>query len=163
MSIVGDNIRRIRSARGMLQVDLGEQIGKTQKAISSWERGARNPSNDDVRALAKALGVAPAEIIGHNEMNDSEFELIVTSDDMSPEIKHGDTLTVNSARQPNDGDLVVIEICDAAKQKEQLVRRLYRFGRMLSLLAVNPAVQPINADKDDIHIKGTVTELRRKV
>lgn len=163
MSIVGDNIRRIRSARGMLQVDLGEQIGKTQKAISSWERGSRNPSNDDVRALAKVLGVAPAEIIGHNDTDDSEFEMIVTSDDMSPEIKNGDTLTVNSARQPNDGDLVVIEMCDKKKQKEQLVRRLYKFGRMLSLLAVNPAIQPINADKDDINIKGTVTELRRKV
>lgn len=163
MSIVGDNIRRIRSARGIYQADLGEMIGKTQKAISAYERGVRNPSNDDVRLIAKALGVAPAEIIGHNDTDDYEFEYIVTSDDMSPEVKHGDTLTVSSARKPNDGDLVIVEVNNTADHKTQLLRRLYSFGRMLSLLAVNPAVQPINADKDKVKIKGTVTEIRRKV
>ena len=162
MSIVGDNLRRIRTARGMYQSDLGERIGKTQKAISAWERGARNPSNDDVRMLAKVLGVAPAEIIGHNDTDDNEFEYIVTTDDMSPEVKHGDTLRVSKARKPTDGDLVIVEV-DDRDNKTQLVRRLYAFGKMLSLLAVNPAVQPINADRDRVTIKGTVTELRRKV
>lgn len=57
MSIVGDNIRRIRKARGMYQRDLGAQIGRTQKAVSAWEKGIRQPSNDDIRAVAEALEV----------------------------------------------------------------------------------------------------------
>lgn len=162
MSIVGDNIRRIRKARGMYQRDLGAQIGRTQKAVSAWEKGIRQPSNDDIRAVAEALEVAPAEIIGHNETHDYEFEYIVTSDDMSPEVKHGDTLKVSKARQPKDGDLVIVEMEKQSGHRD-MVRRVYQFGKMLSLLALNPAAPPINADKGDVKIKGTVTELRRKV
>lgn len=160
MGIVGDNIRHIRMARNITQSDLGERIGKNQRTISNWERGFRHPSNDDVRKLAEILSVAPAEIIGHTEQNDDEYEYIVTTDDMYPDIKRGDTLKVHRSIQPDDGDLVVIEMTD---KKTQLVRRLYRLGRMLSLLAVNPSIKPINTDQDSVQIKGKVTELRRRV
>ena len=157
--MIGDNIKRIRMARNMMQWELGEMIGKSQKTVSSWERGDRYPQSKDVEKLAKALGVAPAEIIGHSELHDNEFEYIVTSDDMSPEIVHGDTLTVNSKIQPSDGDLVIVQ----DDKQNQLVRRLYRIGKYLSLMALNPAIKPIQAEPDNITIQGTVTELRRKI
>lgn len=159
MSIIGDNLKSIRTARGLYQHQLGNMIGKNQRTISSWEKGGRIPSSEEVRKLAKALRVSPAEIIGHLDIADNEFEFIVSNDDMSPEIKTGDTLTVNSSMQPQDGDLVIIE----NNKKQQLVRRLYQYGKMLSLIAINTSIKPINVDKDSITIKGKVTELKRKV
>lgn len=163
MSVVGKNIKSIRLARGLFQAQLGEMIGVNQRTISGWERGVRNPSPEEVRQLAKVLRVAPAEIIGHNDIADHEFEYIVTSDDMSPEIASGDTLKVNTRMHPHDGDLVVVEVDTAPDHRAQMVRRLYQYGKMLSLLAVNPAVKPINIDADKVDIKGKVTELRRSI
>lgn len=160
MSVVGKNIKSIRLARGLFQAQLGEMIGVNQRTISGWERGVRNPSPEEVRMLAKVLRVAPAEIIGHNDIADHEFEYIVTSDDMSPEIANGDTLKVNTRMHPHDGDLVVVEV---ENHPAQLVRRLYQYGKMLSLLAVNPLIKPINIDVDKVKIKGKVTELRRSI
>jgi SOS-response transcriptional repressor LexA len=162
MTIVGSNIRSIRQARGLTQAQLGELIGKNQRTLSSWERGSRSPSPDEVRLLAQVLRVAPAEIIGHNDIADHEFEYIVTSDDMSPEIVSGDTLTVNSRIHPHDGDLVVVEV-EKKNHASQIVRRLYKYGQMLSLLAVNPSIKPLNIDADQVTIKGKVTELRRTI
>lgn len=159
MSEIGDNIKRFRTARGLYQWELGERIGKSQKAISSWECGFRSPTNADVRKMAVVLEVSPADIIGHNEVYDNEFEYIVTSDDMSPELISGDTLTVNSAIAPKDGDLVVVQ----DKKKHEFVRRIYTLGKMAALMALKPSVRPINTSLDEITIKGKVTEIRRKV
>jgi len=157
MSVVGDNIKRIRMARGILQGDLAERIGKNQRTISNWECGKRSPSPEDVRKLAQVLDVAPAEIIGHNEKADYEYEYIMSDDSMYPDIKQGDTLTVSKSAQPADGDLVVVEIA----KNTNAVRRLYKIGQMFSLLAVNPAIKPIHTNTATI--KGKVTELRRKL
>lgn len=160
MSVIGDNIRRIRENRNITQHELAEMVGKNPRTISSWECGTRNPSGKDLRRVADALEIAPAEIIGHAEKGDNVFEYIVTTDDMSPELQHGDTLTVNKSVKPKDGDLVIVSM---QGRKNDLVRRLYRIGHYLSLLAINPAIKPINTEADNIEIKGTVTEMRRKV
>lgn len=160
MSDIGNNIRRIRESRNMSQHLLAEMLGKNPRTISSWECGTRYPTGKDLRRVAEALDVAPVEIIGHAEKNDYEFEYIVTNDDMSPELQHGDTLTVNKAVEPKDGDLVVVSMHG---RKNELVRRLYRIGQYMSLLALNPAIKPINTEADNVNIKGTVKEIRRKI
>ena len=159
MGTIGENIKRIRIIRNLTQWELAELISKSQKTISSWECGFRYPQSKDVKRLAEILKVAPAEIIGHTEENDTEFEFIATTDDMSPDIQIGDTLTVDSTLQPNDGDLVVVQ----DKKKHEFVRRIYKVGRFLSLMALNPQIKPITTDVDSITIRGKVTELRRKV
>ena len=159
MSVVGNNLRRVRLARNFTQQELADKINRNPRTISNWERGTRNPSNDELRELARILDVPPAELIGHNETADYIFQHIVTDDDMSPEIVKGDTLTINRAAYPEDGDLVIVETTD---KKQQMVRRLYRLGRMLSLIAINPTIKPLTIDKEKIKIKGKVTELRRK-
>lgn len=40
----GEEIRRIREALGMEQVEFAEQLGVSQAAISLWENGFRSPS-----------------------------------------------------------------------------------------------------------------------
>lgn len=52
----GDLIRSRRIASGMTQVQLAELIGCTQKDVSRWENGEREPGVSSLKKLAAALG-----------------------------------------------------------------------------------------------------------
>ncbi|NLD51453.1 MAG: helix-turn-helix transcriptional regulator, partial [Clostridiales bacterium] len=40
MNLIAKNIKHLREARGMSQVDVAKRIGASDKAVSAWERGA---------------------------------------------------------------------------------------------------------------------------
>jgi len=54
----GDSpIAKARLAAGLTQEQLAARMGITQKAITNWERGARNPKLATIRKIADALGI----------------------------------------------------------------------------------------------------------
>ncbi|WP_051026744.1 helix-turn-helix domain-containing protein [Nocardia higoensis] len=55
--IVGDNVRRIRLARGMSQEALAEQVGLHRTYWGGIERGRRNLTLRGVERIADMLGV----------------------------------------------------------------------------------------------------------
>jgi transcriptional regulator with XRE-family HTH domain len=58
-------IRKLREARGLTQVELAEKAGITQAYLSALENGTRtNPKLDLLRDLAKALKTDVAELRG---------------------------------------------------------------------------------------------------
>lgn len=62
---MSQQIKKLRKARGLTQVELAERAGVTQVYISSLENGTRkNPSLDLLRKLAKALKTDVAELLG---------------------------------------------------------------------------------------------------
>lgn len=161
-NVVKDNIKQFRTDRGMSQIDLAEEIGVSKKTISNWECGARDPSTSQLHDIAKALHVAPADLIGHiNEPQDNTFGYIMPDNSMSPEIMPGDTLTIKRTTNTQDGDIVLVE--SKHHPDKSIIRRLYSFGRTFSLLAVNSSIAPISGIIDDLVIKGKVTELKRKI
>lgn len=62
-SLVGENVRRLRSCRGMTQERLAEVSGFSQQYISDLERGRRNPTVVSLFDLAQALEATPAELV----------------------------------------------------------------------------------------------------
>lgn len=42
--MLGDNIRLLRSVRGISQVELGEKLNVSKQSISNWENGNIQPS-----------------------------------------------------------------------------------------------------------------------
>lgn len=58
-----DQLSRIRKIRGLTQMALAERVGVEQPTIQRWERGKREPSFEQLFALASALGVEPAALI----------------------------------------------------------------------------------------------------
>jgi transcriptional regulator with XRE-family HTH domain len=58
----GRAVRLIGDERGISQVQLTEATGFMQSWISYVERGARNPSWNNVVRLATGLGISPAEL-----------------------------------------------------------------------------------------------------
>jgi transcriptional regulator with XRE-family HTH domain len=57
-------VRRRRQALGMTLEQLAERSGLTPNYIGTVENGRRDPSLSTVLALAKGLGVSPAELVG---------------------------------------------------------------------------------------------------
>lgn len=52
-----------RMAAGLTQAQLAQLVGCSQKDISRWENGARNPSAAYAVSLAKALDVSVSQLI----------------------------------------------------------------------------------------------------
>ena len=60
---LGDNIGRIREAKGMSQGDICRITGMDRGYISRAENGSKNPTISNLEKIAKALGVKPDELL----------------------------------------------------------------------------------------------------
>ncbi|WP_149762046.1 helix-turn-helix domain-containing protein [Neomesorhizobium albiziae] len=57
------NLRAVRRARGVSQVDLANSAGLSMRYVGLLERGEKSPTLTTVAAIADALSVEPAELI----------------------------------------------------------------------------------------------------
>jgi transcriptional regulator with XRE-family HTH domain len=53
----GSRLKELRESLGLSQKQLAEKAKVSQKAISNWEQGLREPSWPNVVALAEAFGI----------------------------------------------------------------------------------------------------------
>lgn len=60
---IGLNIKRLRESRGLTQKELGDIAGVTDKAVSTWETGIKDPRMGAIQKLADYFGVKKSEII----------------------------------------------------------------------------------------------------
>lgn len=70
MNPTAEALREHRRRLGWSQRRLAERAGIAQSAYSRFETGARRPSLEQLRALARALGVGAAELIGESREHD---------------------------------------------------------------------------------------------
>ena len=61
--VVGENVRRLRLAKGMSQEELSFVSGLHRTYVSGVERGKRNPTVVVIAQLAEALETEPAKIL----------------------------------------------------------------------------------------------------
>lgn len=61
------NLRKLREARGLTQVDVGDLLGKASRTILRWESGEQDPSLTDLRNIARVFNVSVAYLIGEEE------------------------------------------------------------------------------------------------
>lgn len=56
--VIGERIKAARKVKGLSQEDLGDLLGVSFQAVSSWETGKFIPDSDHLAALAKALDLS---------------------------------------------------------------------------------------------------------
>lgn len=61
--VVGAEIKKRRTARGMSRRDLAAEIGVTERAVVSWELGDRVPHVRSLYAIAGALRITAGSLI----------------------------------------------------------------------------------------------------
>lgn len=59
-----ENLRRLREAAGLTQIELSARVGVTQAALSAWELGTAAPSLPNMVRLADALDTSIDELLG---------------------------------------------------------------------------------------------------
>ena len=60
---IGANIKRLREARNITQRELGEAVGVSDKAVSTWELEIKEPRMGTIQKLADFFGVSKSNII----------------------------------------------------------------------------------------------------
>jgi transcriptional regulator with XRE-family HTH domain len=69
-NIFGRRLRAARNERGLEQQQLAERAGLPPSSISHFEKGARKPSFDNLRNLAKSLDVTTEYLLGRVDTMD---------------------------------------------------------------------------------------------
>jgi transcriptional regulator with XRE-family HTH domain len=64
---LGQRIARLRRDRGLTQVELAEQLGVTQPAVSDYENDDTRLPADVAVQIARILGVSTDELLGFKE------------------------------------------------------------------------------------------------
>jgi len=65
--IFGERLNELREAAGLSQAQVADKIGIAQRTYSHWERRAVALRHDQLEALAAALGITLAELVGAPE------------------------------------------------------------------------------------------------
>ena len=63
-----DTIKKLRTEQGLSQDELAERVHVVRQTVSKWERGTSVPDADSLVALARALGVSAAALLGESAM-----------------------------------------------------------------------------------------------
>lgn len=60
---LGKNLKRIRTAKGISQGEIGRTLGVDKGFVSNIENGKTNPTLATIAKLAKAIGVSTDELL----------------------------------------------------------------------------------------------------
>lgn len=76
---LNENIRQLRLARNLSQVDLANALGVTKQSISNWENNNIQPSIDMLVRLAEFFSVSTDSILGLNQRKYLEISNLTDS------------------------------------------------------------------------------------
>jgi transcriptional regulator with XRE-family HTH domain len=62
-----DRLKALRQKSNLTQKELGEKIGLTNKTISNYEKGDRQPNNEALLELARLFGVSVSYLLGETD------------------------------------------------------------------------------------------------
>lgn len=60
---LGNNLRRIRTEKGISQGDIAKSLGVSRGFVSNVENGKTNPTLSTITRLANAVGVSTDELL----------------------------------------------------------------------------------------------------
>lgn len=60
---IGDNIKIMRMYRNLTQNELAQRMGISRQAVYMWESDRRRPNAENIKKLAKALGVKVSDLL----------------------------------------------------------------------------------------------------
>lgn len=64
---LGENLQRLRKARGLSQDEVAEKLFLTRQSVSKWENDGAEPGIENLKALARLYGVTVDDLVGAEE------------------------------------------------------------------------------------------------
>ena len=62
--VIGDNIKRLCTLKGIRQIDIAEHMGVSQGSVSNWIKGINSIDIENLAELCRFLGVSLDQIFG---------------------------------------------------------------------------------------------------
>ena len=84
--MLGENLKSIRIAAGITQVDLAKKLGVTKQSVSNWENGNIQPSVEMIAKISEVLNVKTDVLLGLD--NRQFIEVTGLSDEQIAHIQH---------------------------------------------------------------------------
>lgn len=75
---INENIKKLRSRYDLTQQDLADIAGVTNKAVSAWETGQKEPRMGAIEKIAQHFGIKKSNIIEENGMDELESDIPLT-------------------------------------------------------------------------------------
>lgn len=66
---ISENIKLLREIYNLSQKDLGLIVGVTDKAVSTWEKGLKEPRMGAIKKIADNFGLKKSNIIEDDGLN----------------------------------------------------------------------------------------------
>jgi len=95
MYSLNENIKRLRMARGINQVEFGKIMGVTKQCVSNWENDNVLPSIEMLSKMADVFCVTTDYLLGRNE--DERLDVSALSEEQIAHI----SMIVNDLREAN--------------------------------------------------------------
>lgn len=70
---IGNNIRRLRESHQLTQKELGAIAGVSDKAVSTWEKGIKEPRMAAIQRLADYFGIPKSALLDDPPVRDDAF------------------------------------------------------------------------------------------
>ena len=122
MTILGNNIKKLRNTAGMSITNLSDASGVGRSTISEIESGkAQNPKNNTISAIANALGVNIGTL---NEM-EIEHEYVITDIEEAMELilsqenlrLHGEVLSDETKVQLSNNIKMALQFASESQKR----------------------------------------------
>jgi XRE family transcriptional regulator len=89
---IGENIKRLRIMHGLSQKELAQIAGVSDKAVSTWENGTKEPRMGAVQKIADHFGLKKSNLIEDNglEINITPVQSPTPASDDLPDLTQKD-------------------------------------------------------------------------
>ena len=77
---IGSKIKQLRESKGKTQTDLAKLLGISDKAVSAWGNGRRQPRMKYLLAMSRYYGVTPSWFIDGDGHEDSRCSVLQIAD-----------------------------------------------------------------------------------
>ena len=98
--ILNENIKRLRLARGLNQVDLGKSLGVTKQCVSNWENDNVLPSVEMLVKIADYFGVSTDNLLGRAETELLDVSSLTDTQKAHIALIINDFRTINNKKIP---------------------------------------------------------------
>lgn len=104
---IAENIKRLRLEHGLSQAELGAIAGVTDKAVSTWETGAKEPRMNAIGRIADYFHIQKSDIIEDGRPSDAALKFALfgdteVDDDVFEEVKRFAKFAQEQKRKKRD-------------------------------------------------------------
>ena len=122
--MLGENIKRLRTEKGLTQKDLADQLFVTPQAVSRWENNEAEPSVSTLSQLAKIFGVGVGELIedtGADAQHATQTEVQV-NEAQTNETQAGGVQTAENVEQVQSTQTQPVQMENLEKTVKKIVQ-----------------------------------------